>query len=612
MVRLRQLLLSGDDKKPAEAHFLPGANVVSGDSDTGKSHMLHCIDYVLGAKGPYDRLNETLGYQTAWLEFENDNGEQLTLSRSLGGGDIRVHRTSIVGAVGEGEIVAASRSGTSQEPDLTSIFLPFCGMPDAMLRKNAVGQKQRLTLRTLTPIFLVNETDIIAKKSPIYGEGGYDKTARQRALSYMLTGLDDQSVVAGERKEVAEADLRGRLAAIEELLEHSRQREPLDEDVEGAITKLDATIDQLSSDLDDNRREQLRLDGERTELLERLHQVDEQLIAIAELLSRYQLLEDRYRTDLERLDFIAEGTHFLGQLDPAQCPVCNQPMTSAHAHHLSSSGAFDEVLGAARAEAAKIIGLRQGLAATMGDLKARLKRRQDEKADLDARLNRIRDRLEGELTAALQQGGATIRELLTRRLSLAESRLDFDRFEQLRALRAKYELELSGLSQPRRVWEGLEPVALRGFLDEIEMLLESWNWPGDRRVEFDAVPFDIKVGGKARQSHGKGVRAVLHAAFVLGLLRYCAKQRRPHPGFVILDSPLTSFKEKRDGTRSSEDDIDPTIEAGFWRSLRETAAGVQVIVFDNKEPPDGVTGALTYEYFAGRYAGPGERRGFAP
>jgi hypothetical protein len=37
-------------------------------------------------------------------------------------------------------------------------------------------------------------------------------------------------------------------------------------------------------------------------------------------------------------------------------------------------------------------------------------------------------------------------------------------------------------------------------------------------------------------------RAVLHAAFAFSLLHYCQRHGTPHPGFLVIDSPLTPFK----------------------------------------------------------------------
>ena len=50
MMQLRELRLTGRGVSDARMIFKPGGNVVSGDSDTGKSYMLRCIDYVFGAE----------------------------------------------------------------------------------------------------------------------------------------------------------------------------------------------------------------------------------------------------------------------------------------------------------------------------------------------------------------------------------------------------------------------------------------------------------------------------------------------------------------------------------------------------------------------------------
>ena len=45
------------------------------------------------------------------------------------------------------------------------------------------------------------------------------------------------------------------------------------------------------------------------------------------------------------------------------------------------------------------------------------------------------------------------------------------------------------------------------------------------------------VDGKLRSENDAGVRALLDAAFTSTLV-YCTEKGRPHPGFVILESPL--------------------------------------------------------------------------
>ncbi|WP_233244666.1 hypothetical protein, partial [Caulobacter sp. HMWF009] len=145
----------------------------------------------------------------------------------------------------------------------------------------------------------------------------------------------------------------------------------------------------------------------------------------------------------------------------------------------------------------------------------------------------------------------------------------------------------------------------------VEAVLRIWKWTGEGRVEFDQKPFDIVVDGQARQAHGKGVRGVLYAAFAIGLLRYCIDNRRPHPGLVVIDSPLTAYKKSQGGD-GGQGPVDAGIEAAFWASLPSIGNGGQVIIIENKEPPPEVALALHYEKFAGILAAPNERNGFFP
>jgi hypothetical protein len=111
----------------------------------------------------------------------------------------------------------------------------------------------------------------------------------------------------------------------------------------------------------------------------------------------------------------------------------------------------------------------------------------------------------------------------------------------------------------------------------------------DPRVEFDEKTYDIVVDGQPRNSHGKGVRAILYSAFTIGLLQYCGKKRRPHFGVVVIDSPLTSYKKKSaKAIRGPDGEIPVGVEAAFWESLKHVSDDLQIIVIENKEPPDHV------------------------
>jgi hypothetical protein len=91
-------------------------------------------------------------------------------------------------------------------------------------------------------------------------------------------------------------------------------------------------------------------------------------------------------------------------------------------------------------------------------------------------------------------------------------------------------------------------------------------------------------------------------------MRYCMALERPHPGFVVLDTPLRHF-------RGETDDIDdPTLtrdlHAAFLHSLATTRGLGQSVIIENVDPPASIANVATVHVFSGA-EGDG-RRGFYP
>lgn len=617
-MQLRELRLVGTGKEPAYLRFKRGGNVVSGDSDTGKSYILRCIDFVLGADEMTKVIEEAAGYDRVLLEFENDKNEFLTLARPLGGGDILVYSQPIEAIHNGGATVAARRRGKSTAPDVSSVVLPFAGMPDeGKLRSSGEGKTTRLTVRVLLPVFLVDETAIIAERSPVLGQAGFDETARKRMFSYLLTGQDDSGIIAQESRKLVQAGARARLALVEELLgqveERLRSNDELPavaDDLNSRIERLDASIQGLSGAVTEDREKQVHLQHERSEELNVLQRSETQIIAIDEMLKRYRLLDERYESDLSRLDFLSEGAHFFNALEGAQCPVCGQVMNVEHRHHLDVSANTSGVYGAARAEAAKILALRKDLTAAVITLSEKRAEREKEKDAAVSRIREIDKTIDTEITPVLKDNKAQFDTLIRLRLDLETVKADREQVKELRNRKSELEQHVKKPTSSRK-WADLDPAASHRFCRGVEAVLREWDWTGgDGRVEFDEKSFDIRIDGKSRQSHGKGVRAILYAAFVIGLLRYCHGNNKPHPGFVVIDSPLTTLKKGQQ--RQGDEQIDPGIEKAFWKSVAQLPAALQIVVLENKEPPAEVLPSLTYTLFAGEHARADQRRGFIP
>lgn len=641
MARISEIRLTGKGKADAVIRFKAGPNVVSGDSDTGKSYLLRCIDYVLGAQEMTKVIEEADGYELVWLELENSKQETLSLARHLTGGDVRAYDIPIdevlekQGGVTPGdssdgdevldtglvsEVLFWKRQGTSNARDITSRVFPFFGLPeDVRLRTDNKGKTQRLTIRTLLPIFVFDEGMIISERSPIVGEG-FGQTANKRMFSYVLTGTDDSGIIAQERREIVQAEITAKLNLIDELLapiESRLEQAGTKEEEHDSTERVKAAIESLSNLLSENNERRTLLRDERREQLALQRRAESQLIGIEELLERYRLLDERYTSDLQRLDFIAEGSHFFDGLQDSVCPFCGQAMDgSLHTHDsVDSVPDANAVNQSARAEAGKIQGLQRDLQAAIKDLNNRKLQREGEIATAALEISRIDLELDSVLTPSRARAQSNLDELVQRRLNLQTRQSDRNDAAHLRKL--KYELgeELPSTGK-KQTWAPIDSIAVTALCRIIESVLREWSWPPDVRVEFDDKIYDIKVNGKARKSHGKGFRAVLNSAFAIGLLKYCHTNDKPHPKFVVLDSPLTTVKQ-RDLAESTDDadadaEIKQTIEPLFWESLSKISDDVQIIVLDNKEPDGGLAKALNLQIFSGPTAGLDERAGFIP
>jgi hypothetical protein len=147
------------------------------------------------------------------------------------------------------------------------------------------------------------------------------------------------------------------------------------------------------------------------------------------------------------------------------------------------------------------------------------------------------------------------------------------------------------------VQQQLDGGVLNSFSEVVEKELQSWDFPGARRVFFELQKMDISVAGKSRSANGKGVRALLHGAFSVSLMKYCRAKITPHPGFLILDSLFITYKDPSD---AQETEIASTpLKDRAFRALSELPDTLQLIVLENVDVPDWLANAPQCIHFTG-------------
>lgn len=121
--------------------------------------------------------------------------------------------------------------------------------------------------------------------------------------------------------------------------------------------------------------------------------------------------------------------------------------------------------------------------------------------------------------------------------------------------------------------------------EEIKKLIIDWgildlNNQNDSTnvcVAFDIDTCDIKINDRSRNTYGKGIRAILYTAFLVGFLNYCIKNNLQHPGFVVIDSPLTTYKKNKN---EKNDDLNKNVHNRFYNSIKQLT-NEQIILFEN-------------------------------
>jgi hypothetical protein len=132
----------------------------------------------------------------------------------------------------------------------------------------------------------------------------------------------------------------------------------------------------------------------------------------------------------------------------------------------------------------------------------------------------------------------------------------------------------------------------------VEAELEAWRFPKGERVFFELPKMDISVSGKPSAANGKGVRALLHGAFSVGLMKYCRERKRAHPGFLVLDSLFVTYKDP-DGLEDVAIKNTPLKDRAFG-SFSELTNEYQLVILDNVDVPDWLIGEPNCIHFTGQ------------
>lgn len=602
---IRKIAFTGRDVV-SELNFVDGLNLVYGASNTGKSFATKAIDYMLGGSRMLPDISERRPYERAWLGLSLPDGDEM-LSRALVGGNFAVRSGLAIAQDGGADVrVLGAKHDHTEDANLSQFLLGQIGLRGRRIAVDGNGKKRSLSFRDISRFCIVDETTIQSEGSPIQSGSPVTQTAERSAFKLLLTGIDDSAIVEVVDSRTFKSSTSAQIEMLDDMLA------AVDAEIENGFAdaeglkdqndRLEATFAAAQADLD-------AAQGSIRDLLERKRRLGlEVSMATARLddidlsMERFAQLDSVYVSDIQRLEALDEAGFLLTLGGGRDCPLCGASPDSQRHHE--EVGDVERVRAAAAAEAAKIVRQRADLGSTVAQLASDRQRLVDHLPAIRDSLGDTEAELE-RLTPTASEARRAVSDIMEVRDRVRRGLALLDQRRSLLERRAEVAARKpAGKAERPRI--GVDGPTVHEFAQVVSQVLTAWNFPGERHVSFDEASYDLRIDGKLRGHNGKGVRAITHAAFKVALLIFCKERGLPHPGFLVLDTPLLTYRDPiGDDTLTDEDRLlaSSSLKQHFFAHLSSLSGVGQFIVVENVDPPAGLASSANVVVFHGGSGG---------
>lgn len=561
---IKKLRVSGVDKTDGVVEFADGLNIIQGRSNTGKTWILRCINYLFGNdKRPY---TSATGYTDIEGVFITERYGEITMTRKLD--------EQIVTVVSDSEEVENGEYATDYKKKgvryLNDLWLRILGLDETIeVPKNAYYGRERMSWRNVAGVFYVDEDEISKSESIVVKGNNYEDTPLLSSLLFLLTGDYKQGVSEILNPTKATARREGILEYLEERTNALKQERVsyIMKLEELAGVDIEAETQVLTDHIQDAQQEINELVEENKAIAQQLSEYEQRDASCRILLSRYESLISQYKADLQRLDFISKGEQAVKGIPSNDvCPFCGGEV------HPDEDDSYMEAI---HAEIKRIASELTIIAATVKNV-------EEEQAEIRESITELEAR-RADVNQALAEKNHAVQDY---RLGLQRFR-DYTRLQngiefvnnQLEVIGKKRVSELNPkknppLYHPKKEFE--EEVGTE-FTSLLNKILKECNYQLGGYASWDFSAFDILIDNEPKSDdQGQGYRSFLNSVVAMMLYAYFNKDDvHIKPGFLMIDTPLLGLDEDDEGLDKD------TIRYGLYEYILSHQGGGQVIVVDN-------------------------------
>ena len=562
---IEKIIVTGSGKTDSIIELSNAVNIIYGPSNTGKTYIVKCIDYMFGSER--EPIDISTGYQYIKIIVRTQCGT-ITMSRKIGENKIEV--SSNDNNVPSGKY-ATKASRTNYDKTINSVWLSLIGINDLhLVISNENYKKQILSWRTFSHMFMLTETKIISEYSAILSGRDTSNTAVIASLIFLLSGQDFAETETKDTKEIKEAKKNAVKAYInKELFRLSeRNQELLAQLKENPNIDIAVEIEKIMAEISTNEKRINSSIEENQKILAQLYEKNENLSECNVLLNRYDELTTQYDADLKRLNFIVDGEANLNTSFSTHCPFCDGEVVVKKNQNY---------IDAAKSDYKKIKLQAKDLESASKELRSEKLSLEQEIGTLMAKKKSIEELIEKELKPQV----FNLKEKLSTYKDAIECQKEIDILKKLSEQKTADMIENDTDEESElkfKVKEHLDYSFINELSNGIKSFLENCNYDNLLSVIFDKADMDIVINGKKKSSNGKGYNAYFNSVVAIVLSRYMESKAKYSPDFLVLDSPILSLKEK-ETKKPSE-----TMRNTLFENIVDNQKGIQTIVIENEIP----------------------------
>jgi AAA15 family ATPase/GTPase len=576
MFYIKSVRAISESGEVSSVSFGPHLNIIYGPSNCGKTMILKCIDYLLGARED-PLIKKKFKIATVEMDLFTSHGS-VKLSRDISSKNATVISENSFLKSGTYNLSHTNASKLTYGQALLGLFDIEQTDPIKIFatKKATTGN---MSVRQFVGTFIVKEEPIISENN-IYIDREANITTLKTSLLYLLSG---ETHITGKEQT---PEWVSKKKAMKKYYE--KQIDDLVKDngwldmkvCEGAEITIaqnaDNSVDQLDADFKDLQAKFVDANSKSASISGRVISLSAEIAKKDYLLQRDNELREHYVSDVERTKFIVDGAVAISGVEqPTNCPYCNAPLKKEKVvDYIETSS---HVLGS--------------IVPKMDDLDKEIAQLKLEKSSLEKELdaetknqeaitnlisNDIQPKMD-DLKAKIRAYGNACREAEKKTLL----RSQYDKFlNDKEAVDKELKEAITSFEPDEYFGDFGEKVTNR-----LKTVLTECHFINGDIARFDIPKFDVFLGSDPKGGSGKGYRAFLNSACSFAL--HSELQSRINCGSFpfIIDSPILSLREKR--KEVDEEDYEESAQ-GMKRPLFEffynNSKNSQTIVIENNVP----------------------------